>query len=102
MKERNLLAQRNVKAFINWDGWGFLSTGQQLYLRRKIFNSFRSTGDWCCNNYRICFGDWRFNTEYAQIRDNGCCGFFDTVVEFNKLILLKRTQKVSFGFNFGH
>lgn len=60
-----------------------------------LFETFDAEYE-CMDNYRAApVGDEAAEAEYEQIKESGCCGRHDEIVEVNG-------QKWHIGFNYGH
>lgn len=73
-----------------------LKHSEIVFVINKVSNAIRRCGDLvCCDNFRFSINDEN-DKEYDKIRNQGCCGFHDEVIE------LYSGTKVKFGFNYGH
>jgi len=67
------------------------------------FKSEDEAKDWlgeqdleCADNYRFAFiDDHEAVNKYEEIQSNGCCGFFDSIIEING-------RRAYIGCNYGH
>ncbi len=66
------------------------------WLCNQAGSIYRSLKDNCIDNFRCCAGD-SMSQLYKDAYDNGCCGFYDEVVQ-NPLT----GHVFMIGFNYGH
>lgn len=79
-------------------GWEEVLPADVVRWAHSVFATIIADNDmYCCDNFRVArCGNKSQKKRYRRIQANGCCGFFDTIVEG------PHNSKYMIGFNYGH